>query len=271
MSHVRTASRAVSQEDSETLQSDVVSCCSGWLMTLSGVVLWLRLPWFIATAHNVIRPSIHTQQNCCLAIWSHYVCVYVCVCGHTHTVRVIFIQCRIILWWFTSKGFGEVCRNPFLVLNQGIYIYSISLWNIWWMCSLLTEIARSVFVSPVSRSYTFKQILSRENCPLSFGLSLLWQARIKDSRFVFEFTLCLASPQIGAFRLLKYMFILHCHLQCIKTLKVESIMYPIEFIVTVTTVYPKLELLDQFLNALLRQRCSITQSIFLVRGVWHRC
>lgn len=55
--------RGCQPEDKATLQADFVLCCSKWLMTLSVVVLWLRLQWFIATAHNVIRLYIYTQQN----------------------------------------------------------------------------------------------------------------------------------------------------------------------------------------------------------------
>lgn len=78
MSHVRHGAGLPARRQAEATGWCCV-LCSKWLMTLSVVVLWLRLWWFIAIAHNVIRLSIYTQR--CLAIWSQYVCV--CVCAHT--------------------------------------------------------------------------------------------------------------------------------------------------------------------------------------------
>lgn len=82
VSHVRHTERGCQTEDKETLPADVVLLYK-WLMTLSVVVLWLRLQWFIATAHNSIKLHIYTQQNS-VVLWSQ--CVWLC----THSC-VIFI------------------------------------------------------------------------------------------------------------------------------------------------------------------------------------
>lgn len=79
--HVRHAAEL--SEGKEKLQADVVLCCSKWLMTLSVVVLWLRLQWFITTAHNVIRLYMYTQQNSVVLLYDPNVCVCVYVCAHT--------------------------------------------------------------------------------------------------------------------------------------------------------------------------------------------
>lgn len=85
MSHVR--HRVARRQGEATGWCCVVLCCK-WLMTLSVVVLWLRLQWFIATAHNVIRLNVYTEQNSVVyvAIWSQYVCV--CLCTLHYIVMV---------------------------------------------------------------------------------------------------------------------------------------------------------------------------------------
>lgn len=79
VSHVRP--RAGCQpEAKETQQASVVLCWSKWLMTLSVVVLWLRLQWFIATAHNAIRLHIYTPQNSVVLLYDPTSCVHALVC-----------------------------------------------------------------------------------------------------------------------------------------------------------------------------------------------
>ena len=80
MSHVRHGAGLPARRQAEATGWCCV-LCSKWLMTLPVAVLWLRLWWFIAIAHNVIRLSIYTQQNSFDLLYDPNVCV--CVFVHT--------------------------------------------------------------------------------------------------------------------------------------------------------------------------------------------
>ena len=98
MSHVRHGAGLPARRQAEATGWCCV-LCSKWLMTLPVAVLWLRLWWFIAIAHNVIRLSIYTQQNSFDLLYDPNVCV----CVRAHAPGVIFIYYYIILWWRSTK------------------------------------------------------------------------------------------------------------------------------------------------------------------------
>lgn len=169
--------RVCQPEDKEKLQADVVLCCSKWLMTLAVVVLWLSLQWFIATAHNVIRLYIYPQQNSVVLRYDPNMreCLCMCELAHTHLHYycdgVHLNASRVSV---NRKKTDSSVYNLCIKAGNVLHVRHITLFNMWWMCLPLTEIAWGLFTLLLPRSSINRSYLLWKYTHAVFDGSGLW-------------------------------------------------------------------------------------------------